>query len=55
MSRVHYLCHWQGYSTDADTYEPLDNIPQQARAMVNQFNKRQPSAKHKSITKQQMD
>ena len=40
-SRVHYLCHWQGYGTDVDSYEPLDNIPQQARGMVRDFNKQQ--------------
>ena len=40
-NRVHYLCHWQGYGTDADSYEPLDNIPQQARGMVREFNKQQ--------------
>lgn len=35
---VHYLCHWQGYGTDEDTYEPLAHIPKEARAMTNAFN-----------------
>ena len=38
VKRVHYLCHWEGYDTDADTYEPLENIPKQARTMVNEYN-----------------
>ena len=39
-SRVHYLCHWQGYGTDDDTHEPLENIPKESRAMINEYNKR---------------
>ena len=35
---VHYLCHWKGYSSDFDTWEPLVNIPAQSREMVNEFN-----------------
>ena len=36
---VHYLCHWQGYDTDYDSYEPLAHIPAQSRPMVNEFNR----------------
>ena len=39
-SRIHYLCHWQGYGTDDDTYEPLENIPKESRVMINEYNKR---------------
>ena len=35
---VHFLCHWCGYDSDADTWEPLCNIPSQARHMVTAFN-----------------
>jgi hypothetical protein len=38
---VHYLCHWRGYGTDEDTFEPLVNIPQQARDMVREFNRKE--------------
>ena len=38
VQRVHYLCHWEGYDTDVDTYEPLENIPKQARAMIKEYN-----------------
>ena len=28
------LCHWQGYGSDEDSYEPLDNIPAMAQGMI---------------------
>ena len=40
---VHYLCHWKGYTTDEDTYEPHTNISQrsEARDMVREFNRQE--------------
>ena len=37
---VHYLCHWEGYGTDGDTWEPLANIPtgSKAKALIGAYN-----------------
>ena len=31
------MCHWEGYDTDWDTYEPLANIPHGARELIAEF------------------
>ena len=39
---VHYLCHWEGYDTDADTWEPHANVPtgSKAKALIRDYNKK---------------
>ena len=38
----HYLCHWEGYDTDADTWEPHANVPtgSKAKALIRDYNKK---------------
>ena len=44
-NKVHYLCHWDGWDTDWDSYEPHDECP---RPLVSAYNRAQREAKNKS-------